>query len=312
LNQVRVTEKVSLDELKDASAVIWRGDALACLRSLPQVPIFDLVVTSPPYNIGKPYEDRRTLKDYVEWQSSIIREISPRLKPTGSLCWQVGNHISNGAIVPLDIELHPEFNALGLQLRNRIVWHFGHGLHSKKRFSGRYEVILWYTKTKDYCFNLDSVRVESKYPGKKYYKGPKVGQYSSNPLGKNPSDVWDIPNVKSNHEEKTAHPCQFPVGLVERLVLALTNPGDLVFDPFSGVSSAGVAALVHGRRYFGAELLDSYIEIAKRRLDDAIAGKARYRPHEKPVFDHKKSPLSKRPTDIPSTETRHEDESLPL
>jgi len=80
--------------------------------------------------------------------------------------------------------------------------------------------------------------VPQKYPGKKYFKGEKQGQYSCNPLGKNPGDIWTIPNVKHNHVEKTIHPCQFPIELVERLVLALTKPGDLVVDPYIGVGSA--------------------------------------------------------------------------
>ena len=108
-------------------------------------------------------------------------------------------------------------------MRNRIVWHFEHGLHCSRRLSGRYETIMWFTKGDDYVFELDPIRVPQKYPGKKYFKGPKAGQYSCNPLGKNPGDVWTIPNVKSNHVEKTGHPCQFPVELIERLVLALTR-----------------------------------------------------------------------------------------
>lgn len=148
------------------------------------------------------------------------------LKPQGSICWQVGNYVDNGEIIPLDVILYPIFSRLGLQLRNRIVWHFGHGLHASKRFSGRYEVILWFTKGHDYVFNLDAVRVPQKYPQKKHFKGPKKGELSGNPLGKNPGDIWEIPNVKANHVEKTIHPCQFPVELIERLVLALTNEDD--------------------------------------------------------------------------------------
>jgi adenine-specific DNA-methyltransferase len=171
----------------------------------------------------------------------------------------------------------------------------GHGLHNKRRFSGRYEVILWYTKSDNYVFNLDDVRIPSKYPGKRHFKGPKTGQLSGNPKGKNPEDVWDIPNVKSNHVEKTEHPCQFPVGLVERLVLALTNEDDLVFDPFAGVGSAGVAAAIHHRRFWGAEILPEYVALARARIKCALNGKPRYRPHDKPLYDHTKSNLSKIP-----------------
>ena len=114
----------------------------------------------------------------------------------------MGNYVNKGEIVPLDIALYPVFQELGLKMRNRIIWRFDHGLHCSKRFSGRYESINWFTKSDRYTFHLDPVRVPQKYPGKKYFKGPKVGQLSCNPLGKNPGDVWDIPNVKYNHVEK--------------------------------------------------------------------------------------------------------------
>lgn len=276
---------------------LWAGDVGPFLKGLPAKPLFDLVVTSPPYNIGKPYEAKQDLQEYLAWQEQIIDEIVPRLKSQGSICWQVGNFVDNGQIVPLDIEFAPIFRAHGLQMRNRIIWHFGHGLHAKRRFSGRYEVVLWYTKTDNYTFNLDAVRIPAKYPGKRAFKGPKAGQLSGNPLGKNPEDVWSIPNVKSHHPEKTNHPCQFPVGLIERLVLALTNPGDLVFDPFAGVASAGVAAAVHARRFWGADTAKEYVETGRRRVQDAIEGHAVYRPHDKPVFDHTHSKLSQVPDD---------------
>ena len=111
---------------------------------------------------------------------------------------------------------------------------------------------MWYTKSDTYTFNLDDVRVPAKYPGKRSYRGENKGKLSGNPKGKNPEDVWEVPNVKGNHVEKTNHPCQFPVGLIERLVLSLTNEGDLVFDPFSGVASSGVAALLHKLKFLGS------------------------------------------------------------
>ena len=292
-------KKVRANDILTKDHAIWNGDAEQFLQNLPLEPVFDLVVTSPPYNIGKEYETRQGLDKYLEWQERIINEIIPRLKPGGSLCWQVGNFIEDNQVFPLDIEFAPIFKKHGLQLRNRIIWHFGHGLHTSKRFSGRYEVVLWYTKTsskKDpYTFNLDAVRIPSKYPGKTHFKGPNAGKLSGNPLGKNPEDVWMIPNVKSNHVEKTAHPCQFPVGLVERLVLALSNPGDLVFDPFSGVSSAGVAAAIHQRRFWGCELMSEYAATGKKRIQDALNGNAIYRPHDKAIYDHTQSNLSKLP-----------------
>ncbi len=267
-----------------ADCVLYTGDCLALLKDAPDA-FVQLVVTSPPYNLGKSYENRLDIADYLAQQQQVIAESVRILKPQGSICWQVGNYVDNGEIIPLDVILYPIFSRLGLQLRNRIVWHFGHGLHASKRFSGRYEVILWFTKSHDYVFNLDAVRVPQKYPQKKHFKGPKKGELSGNPLGKNPGDIWEIPNVKANHVEKTIHPCQFPVELIERLVLALTNEDDWVFDPFMGVGTTAIAALMHQRRAIGAEIMPEYVQIARQRLREAEEGRLRIRPMDRPVYD---------------------------
>ena len=263
---------------------LFTGDCLELLAAMPEDQA-DLVVTSPPYNIGKEYEKRLDLDLYIEQQTRVIRECIRILKPTGSICWQVGNYVDRGAIVPLDILLYPIFAKEGLKLRNRIVWHFEHGLHCSRRFSGRYETIMWFTKTDKYHFDLDPVRVPQKYPGKKYFKGPKAGQYSCNPLGKNPGDMWIIPNVKHNHVEKTDHPCQFPVGLIERLVLSMTPEGGLVLDPFLGAGTSAVAAILHHRRAAGAEISPQYIKIAEERISRASRGLLKTRPMNKPVYE---------------------------
>ncbi len=211
----------------DKFAVLECQDNLAFMRSLPDQTM-KLVVTSPPYNIGKAYERRAPLQQYIQQQTAVIAECVRLLHPRGSLCWQVGNHVYKGEIIPLDIPLYHVFKDHGLKLRNRIIWHFEHGLHCSKRLSGRYETIMWFTKGDDYTFYLDPIRVPSKYPSKRYFKGPRRGLLSCNPKGKNPGDVWIIPNVKNNHVEKTPHPCQFPVELIERFVLALTDCGDSI------------------------------------------------------------------------------------
>lgn len=262
-------------------------DNLAFMRPLPDG-MMRLIVTSPPYNIGKKYERRSPLDAYIKSQAQVISECVRLLANNGSLCWQVGNHVDDGEILPLDICLYPIFREHGLKLRNRIIWHFEHGLHCTRRLSGRYETILWFTKSDDYLFDVDPIRVPSKYPGKKYFKGPKVGQLSGNPLGKNPSDIWTIPNVKHNHVEKTAHPCQFPIELVERLVLSMTEPGDNVFDPYMGVGSSVVAAAKNGRIGYGCDTDKSYVEIAWERIHLLHAGLLQTRPMNKPVYDPSK------------------------
>lgn len=264
--------------------VLFSGDCLQLLRDCPDN-AFQLIVTSPPYNIGKEYEKRLRLDRYLEQQARVIRECVRCLSPRGSICWQVGNYVDHGGIIPLDTVLYPVFTRLGLRMRNRIIWHFEHGLHCSKRFSGRYECIVWFTKTDDYLFNLDPIRVPQKYPGKKYFKGPKAGKYSCNPLGKNPGDLWVIPNVKSNHIEKTEHPCQFPVELIERLVLSMTRENDWVFDPFLGSGTTVVAAIRHGRRGVGAETSSKYVSLARQRIQKELDGTLRTRPMDRPVYD---------------------------
>jgi adenine-specific DNA-methyltransferase len=270
----------------DRQAVMACQDNLEFMRPL-EGESFKLIVTSPPYNLGKKYERRSTLEKYVQQQAQVISECVRLLHPMGSICWQVGNHVDNGEIVPLDTVLYPLFKEHGLRLRNRIIWHFEHGLHCSKRLSGRYETILWFTKGDHYTFNLDSIRVPSKYPGKKYFKGPKRGLLSGNPLGKNPGDVWIFPNVKNNHVEKTAHPCQFPVELVERLVLAMTEPGDALLDPYLGVGTSVVAAVLHDRRGYGCDVVQEYVDLAWERLHALRAGVLRTRPMDRPVYDPK-------------------------
>jgi DNA modification methylase len=277
-----------------AEVVIAEGNCLNTLRKLPDG-FAKLIITSPPYNIGKAYEKATALPQYLDSLAPAIEQIVRVLSPEGSLCWQVGNYVDSGEVFPLDIYFYHLFKSRGLKLRNRIIWHFAHGLHASKRFSGRYETLLWFTKGDTYTFNLDPVRVPSKYPGKTHFKGEKRGQPSGNPLGKNPSDIWsilvqdwetalwNIPNVKANHPEKTIHPCQFPIELVERCLLALTSDEDWVLDPFSGVGSALLAALKNGRRAFGCEKEASYVEIARQRIADFYSGALPYRQLGKPV-----------------------------
>jgi adenine-specific DNA-methyltransferase len=259
-------------------------DNLTFMRDLPSG-MMQLIVTSPPYNIGKRYERRSPLDAYIEAQAQVISECVRLLDDRGSLCWQVGNHVDDGEIVPLDIALYPFFHKHDLKLRNRIVWHFEHGLHCSRRFSGRYETILWFTKSDDYTFNLDPVRVPSKYPDKRHFKGPRAGELSGNPLGKNPSDVWVIPNVKHNHVEKTVHPCQFPVELIERLVLSMTEESDNVFDPYMGVGSSVIAAIKNGRTGYGCDVSQEYVDVAWERVHLLRAGMLKTRPMGKPVYD---------------------------
>jgi DNA modification methylase len=304
--QLLIDEECQLDQFRGrriseefdggSEIVFSHGNSIDCLQKCPSG-FATLIITSPPYNVGKEYETQTNLENYLMEMEPILEQLVRVLAPSGSLCWQVGNYIENKEVFPLDIYYYQFFKKFGLKLRNRIIWTFEHGLHCSTRFSGRYETLLWFTKGDEYIFSLDPVRIPSKYPGKTHFKpGPKYGLPSGNPLGKNPGDVWNlivnewetglwnIPNVKANHPEKTLHPCQFPIELVERCILALTNENDWVLDPFSGVGSAMLAAAKLNRRAMGCEREIKYIEEARKRMKQLFSGDLPYRPLGKPVY----------------------------
>ncbi len=278
-----------------SSIVAYSGNAYEFLCTLPSG-LAQLIITSPPYNVGKEYETRVKIQEYLSKQEKVIDELVRILSDKGSICWQVGNYVENGESFPLDIFYYGLFKDRGLKLRNRIIWRYNHGLHMSKRFSGRYETILWFTKGDDYIFNLDSVRVPSKYPGKRSHKGSNKGKPSGNPMGKNPSDIWDIvveqweeevweiPQVKAAHPEKTEHPAQYPIELVERCVLALTNEDDWILDPYCGVGSSLIAGLKHNCKVIGCDKEIHYIEIAKERIKAFYTGQLPIRPIERELY----------------------------
>ncbi len=281
------------------SADIRLGDSLKVLDRIPNGSV-KLAISSPPYNIGKSYEkEQLSFEDYVVFHTSIAEKIARKVSSDGSLCWQVGNHIKEGEVFPLDFTFYDIFHKLGLKLKNRIIWKFNFGLNADKRFSGRYETVLWFSKGSNPTFNLDPVRVPQLYPGKRHAKskGAKAGLPSGNPKGKSPGDywefdaarhfaeenIWDIPNVKAKHPEKTDHTCQFPLELAERCILALTNEGDTVLDPFVGVGTSVVAAIKHGRRGIGIEKEQDFVDIARARAKALKTGVLPMREFGKPV-----------------------------
>lgn len=273
----------STHKSNNAVANLYHESAESLASSLAPNSI-DLIVTSPPYFVGKEYDVSKSWEDFRAEILKVTPLLLKALKPGGSICWQVGNHVQNGEVTPLDALLVVDMKSFpAITLRNRIIWTFGHGTHASKRFSGRHETILWYTKGKKSFFNLDNFRVPQKYPGKRHYKGPKKGKLSGNPLGKNPGDVWDlaeiwkIPNVKAKHIEKTSHPCQFPTALIRRLIKGLTPENATVLDPYVGSGSAGVAALLEHRNFIGCDISSKYIEIAKQRLTSVTLGNAEIR-----------------------------------
>lgn len=268
---------------KNKDVVLINNDCLKVIKKLPDGSV-DLIISSPPYCMGKEYESSSDIHDFVNIHRQLLPELVRVLKPNGSLCWQVGTHVLKGIVTPLDALIVLEMMPLEeMQLRNRIIWTVGHGLHCTNRFSGRHESILWYTKGSNYIFNLDEVRIPQKYPGKKYSKGPNKGIPSGNPLGKNPGDVWEIPNVKASHIEKTEHPCQFPVAIPQLLIRALTDKNMTVMDPFMGSGSTGVAAALEKRKFIGCDTNQFYCAIAQKRISNTLKGTEPIRPWNKEV-----------------------------
>lgn len=289
---------------KNSSMTLYNGDCLSLLREIPDETI-DLIITSPPYCMKKAYENPSDdIDTFKETHNRIFDDLYRILKPGGSICWQVGYHVNDASIIPLDYLIYNIFTEKNeklkypLILRNRIIWTFGHGLNSIQRFSGRHETILWFTKGEKYEFNLDCVRVPQKYPGKRYYKGNRKGELSGNPLGKNPSDVWDIPNVKANHIEKTDHPCQFPVVIPQRLIKALTSEKGVVLDPFMGSGTTALSALLEKRKFIGAEIQSDYYDISKKRIQDALKGIIKVREDKPVMLPDQKSKVAKLPEEF--------------
>lgn len=247
------------------NVLIYQGDCVE-LMSLIEDGTFDATVTSPPYNIGKEYESNLPLDEYLQWVAQWSADVHRLTSPSGSLWLNLGYLAvdGKGKAVPLPYLLWDKTPFFLLQ---EVVWRYGAGVSSRKNFSPRNEKFLWYVKdSRDYVFNLDDVRdPDVKYPNQR-----KNGKLRCNPLGKNPGDVWDIPKITSgkgrSSKERTAHPAQFPEAVIERIILASTNVGDLVLDPFMGSGTTAAVASRLGRKCVGFELRTDYLETARRRI----------------------------------------------
>lgn len=276
-----------ISDINNSKYYIHKWDVFDLIKKIDDNSI-DVSITSPPYFMGKEYDTSKDYNDFIDEHKRLLPEIIRITKDWWSICWQVWYHVINNSIMPLDwlvYDVLKEYILDGtIMLRNRITWTFWHWFHNSSRFSWRHENVLWFTKWKEYKFDLDSVRVPQKYPGKKYSKWDKKWEYSWNPFWKNPWDVWDIPNVKSLHVEKTEHPCQFPVALVQRFVKALAPVGWIVFDPYTWSWSSWVASLLEWRKFIWAELDEKYYNIAVDRCEQTLNGTIKIR-EDKPIFE---------------------------
>lgn len=263
-----ITAALGQPAYRTENVALYHGDALEFLSALPPS-LVDLTVTSPPYNIGKPYEKRLQLDDYLGWCELWIRQIHAATTVTGAFWLNVGYLQVPGKAKALPIP-YLLWNRVDFFLVQEIVWHYGAGVASRRSFSPRNEKFLWFVKDeRNYMFDLDAVRDPNvKYPNQK-----KHGRLKCNPLGKNPTDVWAFPKVTSganrSARERTSHPAQFPLAVVDRIIKSCSGPGDMILDPFVGSGTTAESALQCGRAVVGFDMRRDYIEIARRRVEAA-------------------------------------------
>ncbi len=264
-----ITSALGKPDYENEGIALYNRDCLTSMQALPQGSI-DLTVTSPPYNIGKEYESTLALNDYLYWSQQWIEAVHKLTGQKGAFWLNLGYVPVSGRAraIPLPYLL---WDRIPFFLMQEIVWHYGAGVASRLAFSPRNEKFMWYVKTQDsYTFNLDDVRdPDVKYPNQK-----KNGKLKCNPLGKNPTDVWIFPKVTSgtnrSSKERTDHPAQFPISVIERIIRVASNPDDIVLDPFMGSGTTALVGSKLGRRVIGFELSRRYLDIAAHRIDSYL------------------------------------------
>ncbi len=233
-----------------------QGHTLEKLKDIPSESI-DLIVADPPYNLGKNYGNGHEIKgfeEYVDFSEKWLTEAKRILKKTGTIYVFMGFRFISYLYNILDRNLNFNFNTW-------ITWHYTQGLGKKKGFSPRHDDILMFTKSDDYKFNLNDIRIPQKY-----YRA------RNNMRGANPGDVWQFSHIHYCNENRQEHPTQKPEGLIERMVLCSSDKGDLVLDPFAGSGTTLRVCQQLGRDCIGIELNQKYIQMIKKRLDEPFKG----------------------------------------
>lgn len=257
---------------QSCNCLIYNLDCLEAMAILPDQSI-NLTVTSPPYNIGKEYENLLPLDDYINWCEKWITEVYRLTLYDGAFWLNLGYlSIKNRAkAIPISYLL---WDKIPFYLIQEIVWNYGAGVAGSKFFSPRNEKFLWYVKNPEaYTFNLDDIRDPNvKYPNQK-----KNGKIKVNPLGKNPTDVWEFPKVTSGQnrssKERTAHPAQFPSAVIQRIITASSHENEIVLDPFLGSGTTAMVALDLNRLVIGFEIRQDYCDIAANRIETFLQDK---------------------------------------
>ncbi|HLP87560.1 MAG TPA: site-specific DNA-methyltransferase [Nostocaceae cyanobacterium] len=262
-----IVKRLGKPYFQAANCLIYHIDCLEAMQALPDKSVH-LTVTSPPYNIGKEYEKPLTLSEYINWCEQWIQEIYRITVPTGAFWLNLG-YLSikdRAKALPIPYLL---WDKIPFYLIQEIVWNYGAGVAGSKFFSPRNEKFLWYVKNPDeYTFNLDDIRDPNvKYPNQK-----KNGKIKVNPLGKNPTDVWEFPKVTSGQnrasKERTPHPAQFPIAVIQRIIKATSHQNQIIIDPFMGSGTTAIVALELNRPVIGFEIRQDYCEIIANRIEN--------------------------------------------
>ena len=232
------------------------GNAAELLKTLETESI-DLIVADPPYNLGKDYGNNHDLKgfeEYILFTREWLSEAKRVLKPEGSIYVFMGVRFISYLYDIMDRDLKLFFNSW-------IVWHYTQGMGKTKGFSPRHDDILVFNKGKNFTFNLDDIRVPQKFYRER-----------NNMRGANPGDVWQFSHVHYSNPNRQNHPTQKPEGIIERIVLASSNKGDIVLDPFSGSGTTLRVCQQLGRKAIGFELNPEYVAMTEQRLSEPFSG----------------------------------------
>jgi site-specific DNA-methyltransferase (adenine-specific) len=258
---------------------IIHGEAIAEMQKLKPNSV-DLIISDPPYNLGKDYgngSDSKNFEEYILFTQNWTKEATRILKQNGTIYVFMGFKFISYLYQILQKDS-------GLNFVNWICWHYTQGIGKTKGFSPRHDDILMFTKSSDYTFNLDSIRVPQKY-----YRS------RNNMRGANPGDVWEFSHIHYCQDNRQDHPTQKPEGLIERMVLASSNENDLVIDPFSGSGTTLRVCQQLKRRCVGIELSEIYVEMTKKRISDKFTG-----------FDSIDPRMERVPNDLNDTKIREE------
>jgi len=249
------------------------GDAITEMGLLQDSSV-DLIVADPPYNLGKDYGNNRDMKawqDYEQFTHDWLHQAIRLIKPTGTLYVFMGVRFISRLFLILENDFHLHFNGW-------IAWHYTQGMGRKTGFSPRHEDILMFTKSDNFTFNLDDIRIPQKYFRKR-----------NNMAGANPGDVWEFSHVHYSNPQRQNHPTQKPEALLERIILASTNSGDLVMDPFVGSGTTCRVAAVLQREWIGIDINPEYVRMSQARIESVFN-----------QFDSVDPRKARKPIDLPS------------